>query len=974
MKKRMMAALLTACMVLGSWHVVPAFAAETADTAVEESAQMQESEAVETEQVEIPAETESIVETTALPETAAEETAAEETAAETLAEETAAEENTIAPETAETQMEITQVLPVETEITSETETETETEDETADEQDPGYLYDQLRAAAWDDEEAVLLEAGTNVRKVKAVGVDVWNGNGKIDWTKAKAAGVQFAIIRVGFRYLGSSAYEVDARARENMDGAKAAGIPFGVYFFSTAVNVDEGLDEARLVIRTIRNYKLDYPVFFDPEGYDIPGTRNYGVSKSVRTNIALKFMAYIENNGYEAAMYSAKSHLTASAYWDTPKLDSAHDIWVAQYPGGLNTLASGKSAQTTYAGKYRIWQFSSSGRVNGISGDVDLNVEYYDDVYMTGTKAPAVIKQGTAFNISGNVISASPITKVTVAVFNSDGSVKTRAFAYPRSLTYNVSSVASKILFQNMEPGIFRYQIGVSNYEGSRIVCSRYFIVLSKEAILADGIYTAALMDSPQLVLGVKNQLDTVPRNLALTSKDNENNHAKFQIKYDKDGYYNITVLGSGKAVGLNGNLTANVSVAQVASAIRWQILPYIDGGWTFVPEGTDGLVAATGTSSGAGFKLLPASFDAGQRFMLEKASWFESLTIKGESIPVSIKEGWAFEPAGTITSGKALQSVNVCVYASGGEMILNKTVSLTAKSYDLANLKSAINFRTLKPGIYVYRVTAKNASQSKILIKKAFAVLSKDKTIEDGVYNLCYNADTRYTAYVAAKSNVSNGNICLGKIQANNNYEKFRIKYKSNGYYTLQCVGSGKYLSVADKSAPSGTNIIQYGSEYYWQIIPDDSGYALIPGKNWESMMYLKDGRRAVGQNILLTGINSSVVSEWELNKTSVYSEPATLEGAAIPTVLTEGQPFTIQGTISSATNITKVNVGVYNASNKMISYYTIMPGSKTFDLTRIDPYIKFGSLKAGTYYYKVVAINGYGYALLLDQKFTVR
>ena len=355
------------------------------------------------------------------------------------------------------------------------------------------------------------------------------------------------------------------------------------------------------------------------------------------------------------------------------------------------------------------------------------------------------------------------------------------------------------------------------------------------------------MRDNTKLVSGIKGRVNTVPANMVMAADDNENNHAKFQVRYDKDGFYKITVLGSGKALSVNGTVAAGHTVAQTASAIRWQILPYGDGSYALVPEGTDGCVVNAGESSGTVVKLAKADISPLQCFTLKKTSYFEPLSIAGENLPKSIKQGWAFKPAGTVSSEKALKSVNIRVYSADGTTMLDKTVTTSGKTYDLSKMQSAINFRTLPPGMYVYRVTAKNASQSKVLAKKAFVVLSNDRTIADGVYSLVYSGNAGFAASVAGKSNASGGNICLGKFDTNNNYMKFTVKYRSRGYYTIRCVGSGKYLSAADAAMASGTNMVQKDASVNWQILPDGNGYALIPAVNWQSMMFLTGGRRSM-------------------------------------------------------------------------------------------------------------------------------
>lgn len=962
LRKRMIAALLTACMVLGTWHVMPAFAAETDDAAFAETVQVQEPETEDMQPV---------LETDGLPETAA-------------AAETAAEETDVLPEMPEVQAESETVQVQETEMETETEPETETETvietetETTDEEDPGALYDLLRAAARDGEEAVLLEAGTTARKVKAVGVDVWNGNGKIDWAKAKAAGVQFAIIRVGFRYLGSASYEVDARAKENMDGATKAGVPFGVYFFSTAVNVNEGLEEAALVIKTIRNYKLDYPVFFDPEGYDLKGMRNYGVSKSVRTNIALKFMSYIENNGYQAAMYSSKSHLTASAYWETPKLDSAYDIWVAQYPGGLNTLASGKTAQTTYTGEYRIWQFSSTGKVDGISGNVDLNVEYYKSAQISGIKQPASLKAGENFSIGGKITSETKITNVSAAVYNAQGKAVLQTSAAPGTTSYDLASLAGKLNFAGLSGGIYRYQASATNSAGSRTLVNRVFVVLSGQKTAADGVYHITPRGASGFTLAVQGQTSAVPADLMLVTQDNENNHARFSVKYDKDGWYKITVLGSGKLLGTDGS-----AAAQTTAGTRWQILPYGDGSYAFVSEAAaDKVLSVDGVTAAAGNAVILASpsLDDMESFTLTRTAWVNRLGLKDNKVPTTLVQGQGFSPSGTVTCDGPLEKVHAQVVTLEGTVKLDAVVQPAAKTYALSGLDSMMLFSQLPAGVYTYKIYASDNSHYKLLSNTMFVVLAKGRTISDGTYNIASAINTGYVLSVKGDSKAAGGNIHLWTLNKTNKFEQYKVIYQSDGYYRIQVAGSSKYLGVANQSAKSGTNVEQQNTGTLWQIVPNGKGYVLIPRCASACMLNLTDANVAKGTNIRIFTYSASPASRWNFTpvqttttQPAVNKNPATIKNQTQPGTLTAGSSFSIRGEISSPTKLTSVTVGVYDLSGKMKIGKTVNPGKTSYDLKNLDTSVKFGTLSAGVYAYKVLAANSGGQSTLVNKAFIV-
>ncbi len=200
-----------------------------------------------------------------------------------------------------------------------------------------------------------------------VGIDVSRHQGTIRWNEVKAAGIQFAIIRCGYRTtVGGEVYQ-DANFKANIEGAIQAGIPVGVYFFSAAKNETEALEEAAFVIEVLKPYKehIHWPVAFDFEIFDYD--RLEGVPYSVVTENAMAFMDTVAAAGYTPMLYSSRNMFWNQ--WETARL-SSYRIWMAHY---VNTLD-----QKQYNGERVMWQCASDGRVNGIDGDVDLNIAYRD--------------------------------------------------------------------------------------------------------------------------------------------------------------------------------------------------------------------------------------------------------------------------------------------------------------------------------------------------------------------------------------------------------------------------------------------------------------------------------------------------------------------------------------------------------------------------------------------------------------------
>lgn len=187
------------------------------------------------------------------------------------------------------------------------------------------------------------------------GIDVSYHQGAIDWGKVKNAGIEFAIIRIGY---GMYDNQKDKQFENNYKNARANGIPVGVYLYSYAKTVDEAKREADLVLKWLNNRDLDLPVYFDIED---KSQQNLG--KDTLNNICKTFCNAIEAGGYWAGIYSNK--YWATGLIDGPTLGKRYTYWIAQY-----------NDKCTYTGPYAMWQYSSSGSVNGISGRVDMNYLY----------------------------------------------------------------------------------------------------------------------------------------------------------------------------------------------------------------------------------------------------------------------------------------------------------------------------------------------------------------------------------------------------------------------------------------------------------------------------------------------------------------------------------------------------------------------------------------------------------------------
>lgn len=201
------------------------------------------------------------------------------------------------------------------------------------------------------------------------GIDVSKYNGDINWDKAKKDGVDFVIVRVGYRGYGKSGTLcTDPNYKANIEGALAAGIKVGVYYFTEALTTDEAREEAKFCISKIKDYNITLPVAIDYE-YPTDGKNPIGrmynakLTKAEATANVKAFCAAVKKAGYTPLVYANKSDLSSLINGKT--IGNTYKVWLANY-----------TTKTTYANSYEYWQYTSSGKVNGITGKVDCNFWY----------------------------------------------------------------------------------------------------------------------------------------------------------------------------------------------------------------------------------------------------------------------------------------------------------------------------------------------------------------------------------------------------------------------------------------------------------------------------------------------------------------------------------------------------------------------------------------------------------------------
>ncbi len=779
----------------------------------------------------------------------------------------------------------------------------------------GCMIDEAEASdiyVETEEGTLSIASYLSTDEVKAYGIDVSYYQKSIDWEAVADAGVTFAFIRVGYRAYASGSITHDTYAVKNIEGALAAGINVGVYFFSTAITEAEAEEEAAWVCDFISAYDITYPVAYDCEAYTNTAYRHYGLSNKQRTDNALAFLSYVEDEGYTGIFYNSKSHLAGNTYWDTGRIDAGYAVWVAQYYYKTYTSSTNYSyyssyssvlknkGGTNYTGAYQFWQFSSQGKIDGITGNVDLDIEYYveedtDFATLSGQSKPATMTEGDAFTVAGTVSSSTNLTYVTVAVYDTSGSKVIGKTVSPGTTTYSLSNLDSSLKFGSLDPGVYEYVITATNRAGEAELYSKKFIVLSKSRTVSDGIYYIRSKKNTSYCLGLASTASGANAQLAAYVKDEA---YQFCLTYDADGYYYITSVKSGlylSVKSLSSATGANILQTEASQATRWQVL--YDGAscYYFVPECATTccmyLLDKTAVA-GQNIELKTANTITSQRWKLtvvsttastetetdaeaaeEETAEEEEATappIANASTPSTMKAGSAFTITGKITSETKLTSVTAAVYDTNGKQVIGKTVKPGAKTYDLANVDNSIKFGSLSAGVYKYKVTATNSAGETTLVSKTFIVLSTSKTVSNGTYYITTEVNSKYCIKIKGNSKSSGANAQLVK-QTSSKYKQFKITYKANGYYYIQDVGTGLYLSVENSASASGSNVIQTtkAKATVWQILPDGNGsYYFVPKCAKKRCLYLADGTAKGAQNVEIKTASISSAQRWTLVK----------------------------------------------------------------------------------------------------------
>ena len=676
-----------------------------------------------------------------------------------------------------------------------------------------------------------------VQQAKGV-IDVSGWQGDIDWAKAKADGVEGVIIRLGY----GEGNNADKKAQRNISECKRLGIPFGVYWYSYADTPSIAKEEGTDVVAKLKQFgvnpsDLAYPVYYDLEKWTWEGHKP-PTDPNVYNNIVNNWYSALQSAGYKnLGVYSYTSYLQgplkhADIY--------AKTTWVAQYGARMGF--------DSFPTNSRGWQYTSTGKVDGISGNVDMNA-FGNKEYVNGGSSNALQA----------AIDVRKMTAVTIP--NGNYYINVR------------SKVASSV---DIPGGSAADSTAIQLYSGNSSKAQQFTFTRQ-----SDGSYEIINVNSGK-ALDVRNG---VAENNAIVQQYSRNNSRaqRWFIRDSGAGYYLQSALGNW-VLDLSGGNTAN------GAAIRLYT-PNGTASQLFVVSSSD-VNIATGVSmiitSVANKKLVTdvtsASTANGARVQLYSSNNTNAQKYRFESIGngtykiVNVNSGKVLDvSSGSTANGAALQQYTsnntvaqqwtVRNYGSGKIVLVSVNAN---KAVDIpgGNAVQQAQLQLYSPNGTVAQqwLVAKAPLTLRERLNETAAKHRQD--LPDGTYTFGskLNASMKMDVSGASRSNYGNVQIWAGN---GTNAQKWKVTHDSNGYVTLTSVNSGKVLDVNGGVSANGTNVQQYDSNgtyaQKWIAVKNSDGsYTLQSALAENAVLDVNGGSSANGANVQLYTSNGTNAQKW--------------------------------------------------------------------------------------------------------------
>jgi len=547
-----------------------------------------------------------------------------------------------------------------------------------------------------------------------------------------------------------------------------------------------------------------------------------------------------------------------------------------------------------------------------------------DFLSISGNDAIPNIIQGTPLAINGTVKSDfSKITVLTVGVYNAAGEQVIGKTLSPNQVEYDLQNLNDALPFENLQAGTYQYRVTASNATNQNyIVINQSFVISSDPTVQVEATEDAITIENgskiPNITVGTSVSISGIVRSAS-------SNITTITVGVYDSNHKMVT--------GKNAYPTASVfNVKKLDDFVDFSELPV--GTYTYEITVTNG----THTNYTV----------VNQKFTVSSSSTAtdDSIKITNNATIPNIMVGKAVSIRGTVTSAKSnITKITVGVFDANNTLVTGNSASPNAKTYNVANMDAAVKFGNLKAGTYYYKVLVTNAAH-----KDYEAVNQKFIVSESG--------SSTTTDQIKMTNGVTIPNITAGKsvsirgtvTSATSNITKLIVGiYREDGTSVTgrTVVPNAKSYDVSKIDPYVKFGGLSAGTYYYKVLVTNatHTNYAVVNQK-----FTVSDGSTTTTDKLSITG------------------------GVTIPNIKV-GNVVSIRGTVTSASsNLKSVTVGVYDSNNKLVTGKTVAPNAKTYNVRNLDVYVSFGDLKAGTYYYKVIASNAANTNVaVVNQKFTV-
>ena len=547
-----------------------------------------------------------------------------------------------------------------------------------------------------------------------------------------------------------------------------------------------------------------------------------------------------------------------------------------------------------------------------------------DFLSISGNDAIPNIIQGTPLAINGTVKSDfSKITVLTVGVYNAAGEQVIGKTLSPNQVEYDLQNLNDALPFENLQAGTYQYRVTASNATNQNyIVINQSFVISSDPTVQVEATEDAITIENgskiPNITVGTSVSISGIVRSAS-------SNITTITVGVYDSNHKMVT--------GKNAYPTASVfNVKKLDDFVDFSELPV--GTYTYEITVTNG----THTNYTV----------VNQKFTVSSSSTAtdDSIKITNNATIPNIMVGKAVSIRGTVTSAKSnITKITVGVFDANNTLVTGNSASPNAKTYNVANMDAAVKFGNLKAGTYYYKVLVTNAAH-------------KDYEVVNQKFIVSESGSSTTTDQIKMTNGVTIPNITAGKsvsirgtvTSATSNITKLIVGiYREDGTSVTgrTIVPNAKSYDVSKIDPYVKFGGLSAGTYYYKVLVTNatHTNYAVVNQK-----FTVSDGSTTTTDKLSMTG------------------------GVTIPNIKV-GNVVSIRGTVTSASsNLKSVTVGVYDSNNKLVTGKTVAPNAKTYNVRNLDAYVSFGDLKAGTYYYKVIASNAANTNVaVVNQKFTV-